>query len=206
MKETTNYKLKLPEDADIIEVSDLSGNFELIDRLLGVLSTANKFIRGTEDLKVCCTDIIAGVDGPFTFESAEPTEEGGNYYSGTINIAFKLFLDGAQELSGYNNWDFKVYPAGKEGKQSDLTGIMLPIHLCYDVISKKLTFETSADYLATDTGVTSEGNMLRIPIGIMNIDISNNELAVNLDETEFYEEITESGIYIPGFFAEEVSE
>lgn len=206
MKYTKNYNLKLPEDEDIIEVSDLSGNFELIDKLLGVLSTANKFIHGTEDLKVYCTDIIVGADGPFTFDSSAPAVDGGNYYSGTINIGFKLFLDGAQELSGYNNWDFNVYPAGKANSQSDQTGIMLPIHLCYDVISKELTFEASADYLATDTGVTSERNMLRIPIGIMNIDISDNELIINIDETEFYEEITESGVYIPGFLAEEVSE
>lgn len=204
MKESKNYKFRLPEDGDIINVSDLTGNFELIDKLLGVLSTANKFICGTEDLKVNCDNITASKSGLFTHsECPAPATAGANYFVNTINLAFDLYLDDVRELSANGSWNVNIYPAGAAGMLYDVTGIMMPIHLCYDVITKSLHFEINSDFYATDTVVDTDGNMLRIPIGIVEVDIpGGNTLVIN--SSELYPEGSGSGVYIPGLVGTEV--
>lgn len=192
MKETTNFKFALPEDVDTINVSDLTGNFERIDTYLGVLMVSNKLIIGTEDLKVYYEYVSSGADGAITFADTALTD---NYYNASLNISFSLYLDGSKVLSEDGSWDLAIYPEGESGTVKASTGIQLAIHLCYNPFKKEFYFEASDDYITYDMSIVSEDSIIRIPIGMIDIDTDGD---IVLNSVEMYDSNVESGVYFKG--------
>jgi hypothetical protein len=210
MEKSLNFNLGLPEGKDKIDVSVLSSNFRVIDKLLKELVAGNPFIRGVSvNAEVKRLNYISGAEmfaDLMTLYSYLPVEEDGNYYKGMFGCDISLRLGTSIELDGPNIKPFYVYPMGKDGVLEDCEYKQIPIFMKYNVISKQVFFEADGNCEYDDSHIVSEGNTICVPVGMMKIAVTDNYLNIDATETKLFKKEIVGDIALPGLISEEEEE
>lgn len=178
MKRTKNLNLFLPEDSDIIDVSQLSSNFEKLDEKIAFILTLLGY-EGTVSYEVKNIDI----GQPF---ANDVIIHSGNIYVAQIEASFQLTINGMRVLEKNIDTGINIYPFGINGAWEQKTGI--PIVLCW-----KYDYKTKSNLLVGlwrydmegYQNPTVDGTVITFPLGEFEMDVWSKSGASN--DIQYYE-------------------